>query len=56
LSLCSFLQSPITSTLLDPIIFNTSTQRPSICVASSLTNRDQDSYPNKTTKIMVFIF
>jgi hypothetical protein len=47
-SLCSFLQSPVTSSLLDPNIFLSPLFSNTLSVCSSLNFRDQVSHPHKT--------
>ena len=61
-SLCSFLQSPVTSSLLGPNIFLSTLFSNTISLRSSLNVSDQVSHPNKTTGkiivsyILIFVF
>ena len=61
-SLCSFLQSPVTSSLLGPNIFLNTLFSNTLSLRSSLNVSDQVSHPYKTTGkilvlyILVFIF
>jgi hypothetical protein len=56
-SLCNFLYSPVTSSLLDPNILLITLFSNTLILCSFLNVRDQVSHPYKTTgRIMVFIF